>query len=111
MLTSVNQLTTVLKSTGLKVYRDKATSTASYPFIVYSFVSRGKKYASGRVYKRSSEYQISLFTTGTEKDLKVIEQSFESNNIRYLPFSSLQGDENDDTVTNFYTYVKVVEDA
>lgn len=111
MLTSVNQLTTALKTTGLKVFRDKATSTASYPFIVYSFVSRGKKYASGRVYKRLSEYQISLFTTGTEKDLKVIEQVFESNKIRYLPFSSLQGDENDDTVTNFYTYVKVIEDA
>ena len=111
MLTSVNQLTTILNSTGLKVYRDKATSTAAYPFIVYSFVNRGKKYASGLVYKRLSEYQISLFSTGTEKELKVIEQVFENNNIRYLPFSSLQGDENDDTVTNFYTYVKMVEDA
>ncbi|WP_373710323.1 MULTISPECIES: hypothetical protein [Jeotgalibaca] len=111
MLTSVQDLEEILNSTGLSWSRDKAPKKAKYPYLIYSFVSRSKYYASGKVFKRISSYQVSLFTDGTEQDLSVIEKKFESKGISYLPFNSIQGDENNDTITNFFTYVRVVEDG
>lgn len=111
MLTSIEALEELLESTGLEWSRDKAPKKTKYPYLIYSFVSRSKKYAAGKVFKRISSYQISLFTDGTEQDLAVIEKQLESKGISYLPFNSIQGDENNETITNFFTYVKVVEDG
>ncbi|EHS8400504.1 hypothetical protein KWN51_002745, partial [Enterococcus faecalis] len=56
-------------------------------------------------------YQISFYTTGTEKDLIALENALEEAGIPYTDFVGIQGDENDDTVTNFYTYVRCIEDG
>ncbi|MBK4859671.1 hypothetical protein CU000_2110 [Enterococcus faecium] len=67
--------------------------------------------ASGKVYKKLPYYQVSFFTLGTEQDLVVIEQVLQNAGIPYSDFTGIQGDENDDTVTNYYTYVRCVENA
>ncbi|OJG57022.1 hypothetical protein RV08_GL002257 [Enterococcus mundtii] len=67
--------------------------------------------ASGKVYKKMPYYQISFFTLGTEQDLVVIEQALEKVGIPYADFVGIQGDENDETVTNYYTYVRCVENG
>lgn len=105
------ELRTVLNSTDYPVFRDKSPKNTPFPYIVYSFVSESRKVVSGRTYKRLPYYQISLFTTGTENDLAPIQKSFDESGVKYSPFNAIQGSENDDTVTNFYTYVRVVEDG
>lgn len=105
------ELRTVLNSTDYPVFRDKAPKNTPFPYIVYSFVSESRKVVSGRTYKRLPYYQISFFTTGTENDLAQIQKAFDENNVRYSPFSATRGDENDDTVTNFYAYVRVIENG
>lgn len=102
------ELISLLKSTNLKVFRDKAPLSTDYPYIIYSNISMGKKVASSKTTKLMPLYQVSLFTTGTEKDLFPLEKSLKS--IPHTDFYGIQGDENDDTVTNFYTQVRVVED-
>lgn len=111
MLVNFEKLKKVLKSTGLSVTRDKAVSGQKYPYIVYSHVSEGKKMASSVVYKKLPYYQISLFTTGTEKDLYILEKALNDAGISYSSFSSFKNDENDEIVTNFYSYVRCVEDV
>jgi len=111
MSTSFNELIKALKSTKLPVFRDKAALGTMYPYIVYSNVSINKKMASGKVYKKMPYYQISFFTLGTEQDLVIIEQVLEKASIPYADFVGIQGEENDDTVTNYYSYVRCVEDG
>ncbi len=67
--------------------------------------------ASSKVHRRMPYYQISFYTTGTEKDLIALENALEEAGIPYTDFVGIQGDENDDTVTNFYTYVRCIEDG
>jgi hypothetical protein len=100
-----------LLSTGLSVSRDKAPKGSSYPYIVYSSISKGKKTASSKTFKRLPYYQVSLFTDGTEDDLKVLEAAFDEYGITYGEFTGIQGDENDDTVTNYFAYVRLIEDV
>ncbi|HFU6614252.1 TPA: hypothetical protein ACGPI5_002769, partial [Enterococcus faecalis] len=100
-----------LKTVGVPVTRDKAEKETGYPYIVYSNVSQGKKMASSKVHRRMPYYQISFYTTGTEKDLIALENALEEAGIPYTDFVGIQGDENDDTVTNFYTYVRCIEDG
>ncbi|EOS7907650.1 hypothetical protein EWY09_RS08780 [Enterococcus hirae] len=111
MSNNFNELIKALKSTKIPVFRDKATLGTVYPYIVYSNVSINKKMASGKVYKKMPYYQISFFTLGTEQDLVVIEQALEKVGIPYVDFVGIQGDENDETVTNYYTYVRCVENG
>lgn len=111
MSISFSELKEVLKSTGLPVTRDKAAKGTDFPYIVYSNVSKSKKMASSKVHRRLPYYQISFYTTGTEQDLKVLETALETADIPYSGFTGMQGDENDDTVTNYYTYVRCVENA
>lgn len=111
MSTSFNELIKALKSTKLPVFRDKAALGTTYPYIVYSNVSINKKMASGKVYKKMPYYQISFFTLGTEQDLVIIEQALEKASIPYVDFVGIQGEENDDTVTNYYSYVRCMEDG
>ncbi|EIR4022254.1 hypothetical protein LWX94_002567 [Enterococcus faecalis] len=111
MSISFKKLRTALKSVGVPVTRDKAEKGTDYPYIVYSNVSQGKKMASSKVHRRMPYYQISFYTTGTEKDLIALENALEEAGIPYTDFVGIQGDENDDTVTNFYTYVRCIEDG
>ncbi|EOA3459077.1 hypothetical protein ACH0F8_000562 [Enterococcus hirae] len=105
------ELRTVLNSTDYPVFRDKSPKNTPFPYIVYSFVSESRKVVSGKTFKRMPYYQVSLFTTGTESDLAPIQKSFDESGVKYSPFNATQGSENDDTVTNFYTYVRVVENG
>ncbi|KAJ85334.1 hypothetical protein [Enterococcus faecalis] len=111
MSISFEKLRITLKSVGVPVTRDKAGKGTDYPYIVYSNVSQGKKMASSKVHRRMPYYQISFYTTGTEKDLIALENALEEAGIPYTDFVGIQGDENDDTVTNFYTYVRCIEDG
>lgn len=109
MSNSFEELRSALKSTSYPLFRDKAPKDTKYPYLVYSFVSQGKKIASGSVYRKLPLYQVSLFSAGTEKDLSLLEKVLNDSNIPYRDFASIQGDENDDTITHFYTYVRCVE--
>lgn len=111
MSSSFEELQKALESTGLSVHRDKAAKDTHYPYIVYSNVSKGKKMASSKIHRRLPYYQISFYTTGTEQDLKTLETELETAGILYSDFVGIQGDENDDTVTNYYTYVRCVENG
>ncbi len=111
MSISFDELKTALKSTKLPVFRDKAAKGTDFPYIIYSNVSKSKKMASSKVHRRLPYYQVSLYTTGIEQDLKVLETALENVGIPYSDFTGIQGDENDDTVTNYYTYVRCVENA
>lgn len=111
MSISFEGLKKTLESTGLPVTRDKAKKGTVYPYIVYSNVSVSKKTASNKVFKRLPYYQISFYTTGTEYDLSVLEQALEESKIPYTDFVGIQGDENDDTITNYYCYVRCIEDV
>ncbi|MHC5215400.1 hypothetical protein ACYSNR_01960 [Enterococcus sp. LJL128] len=111
MLTSFERLRALLDETNYQVFRNKAPKGTDYPYIVYSFIVKRKKMASSSVFKRLPMYQVSLFTDGTERDLKPIESVFESNQISYSSFASMQGDENDETITQFYTQVRVIENV
>ncbi|WP_275781861.1 hypothetical protein [Latilactobacillus curvatus] len=53
-----------------------------------------------------TEYRVSLFTTGTERELIPFKKEFSRE--QYESFTGVPGDENDDTVTNFTTFVDVV---
>lgn len=109
MWISLSELVDIIKSLGLPVFRNKAPKNTKYPYYVFSFVGQTDKRASGRLYKSLPLYQISLFTTGTESDLVKIRKKFNEYQISFRGFQSIQGDENDATITNFYTYVRCVE--
>ncbi|MGH0992112.1 hypothetical protein, partial [Bacillus cereus] len=75
MQINFEQLRTLMKQSGLPVYRDEAPTTAKYPYIVYEFVNEQQKRASNKVIKDMPLYQIAVITNGTEKDyapLKVV---------------------------------------
>lgn len=108
MSINLEQLRELLKAVNTKTYRGNAPPGASYPYIVYSNISVGKKVASGKTIKLMPLYQVSLFTTGTEIDLLPLESAL--SNVPHTDFMSIQGDENDDTVTNFFTQIRLIED-
>lgn len=110
MSINLEGLKTILKSTGYDVFRDKAAPNTKYPYIVYSFVSEDIKMAGSRVHKTLPLYQVSLFTTGTEAEFRQIIQAFDSERVPTTGVMSIIGDENDDTVTNYFVQVRVVED-
>lgn len=111
MWISLNELIDIIKSLGLPVYRNKAPKNTDYPYYVYSFVDQKEKRASGRIFKSLPFYQISLFTEGTERDIEPLINKLNEYRIPFKDFRPIQGDENDETITNFYTYVRCVEDG
>lgn len=111
MSTDLSKLRLLLKDTGYSVFRDKAPANTPYPYIVYSFVSEDIKRASSRPFKYLPLYQVSLFTTGTERDFKNILNKLNVNGIPTSSVMSIIGDENDDTVTNFFVNVRTVENV
>lgn len=105
------KLIELLKETEYPVYRDSAPVRENYPYIVYSMMYQSHKRASGLIYKALPRLQISLFTTGIETDFNPIIKKLDSEKIPFSYIESIQGDENDETVTNFYTSVGCVEDV
>lgn len=109
MLISLEDFISRLKELDVPVYRDVAEATIPYPFIVYSFASRKRLFASAKEYLTVSEYRVSYFTKGTEEELRKFEHIFSG--CAFLPFFGTSGNENDETVTNFTTFVQVNDDA
>ncbi|EOI57421.1 hypothetical protein [Enterococcus gilvus] len=111
MSINLEKLRELLKATKYPVFRDKAPKYQEYPYIVYSFISEDMKMASGRVFKYMPLYQVSLFTTGTEKEFRPIMKVLDVKQVTTSGVMSIVGDENDDTVTNFFIQVRTIEDG
>lgn len=105
MLIDLEELIAMLKSLGVDVYRNKAPTEAKFPYFVYTYVNEKVLFGSGMRVASYNQYQISYFTAGIESELLSFKHKFAG--IPYEPFMSQQGDENDDTITNFYTYIDV----
>lgn len=105
MLIDFDEFRQRLKQLNLPVYRDLAPKKTKLPYWVYTFAGDGKISAGGRHVDYVNEYQVSLFTHGTENELSDFRRCFAD--VPYSRFGISQGDENDVTVNNFYTYVTV----
>ncbi|PEZ05562.1 hypothetical protein CN326_13945 [Bacillus sp. AFS018417] len=102
------QLRTIMKQSGLQVYRDEAPTTAIYPYIVYEFVNETQKRASSKVLKSMPLYQIAVITSGTEQDIEPLKAVLNAASIEYSQFDAIPYDENDNTITQFITLVRCV---
>lgn len=109
MQINFQQLRILLQGSGMPVYRDGATTTAKYPYIVYEFVNETHKRTSNRVVANMPLYQIAIITDGTETDYEPLKEVFNAFNISYEMFEGIPYDENDDTITQFITYVRCVQ--
>ncbi|MGW2600804.1 hypothetical protein [Streptomyces klenkii] len=98
-----------MKKSGIPVYRDSAPTKANYPYIVYEFVNEQQKRASNKVIKDMPLYQIAVITNGTEKDYEPLKVVFNEAGVSYSQFDGMDYDENDDTITQFITYVRCVQ--
>ena len=106
-----NQLVELLESTGYEVYLGEAAKNQAYPYIVYSFVGEDDKKASSKIFKTLPYYQVALFTEGDREDLNQIKKVFNDDRVPFKPFQSLSYKENNKQITNFYTYVRCLEDG
>lgn len=95
-----------LKGLGVPVYQDVSPKNTPYPYFVYSFANRRHVMASGNIFLYISEYRINYFTRGTIAELSEFKKAFAD--VSYLPIASVPGDENDDQLTNFHTFLEVV---
>ncbi|MDH4419940.1 hypothetical protein QEZ44_00505 [Bacillus cereus] len=109
MQISFEQLRTIMKQSGIPVFRDSAPTTAEYPYIIYEFVNEQQKRASNKVLKDMPLYQIAVITDGTEKDYNPLKAVFNDVGVSYSQFDGMGYDENDDTVTQFITYVRCIQ--
>lgn len=109
MQINFQQLREILKQPGLPVYRDSAPVTAEYPYIVYEFVNEIHKRTSNKVIKSLPLYQIAVITDGAEADYESLKEAFNKNHVPYEMFFGIPLDENDDTITQFITYVRCVQ--
>ncbi|HEF1857270.1 MULTISPECIES: hypothetical protein [Bacillus] len=109
MQINFEQLRTLMKQSGLPVYRDEAPTTAKYPYVVYEFVNEQQKRASNKVIKDMPLYQIAVITNGTEKDYAPLKAVFNETGVSYSQFDGMGYDENDDTITQFITYVRCIQ--
>ena len=109
MQISFPELRDIMKKSGIPVSRDSAPTTASYPYIVYEFVNEQQKRASNKVIKDMPLYQIAVITNGTEKDYEPLKVVFNEAGVSYSQFDGMGYDENDDTITQFITYVRCIQ--
>ncbi|MGH0588863.1 hypothetical protein ACQVQY_22750 [Bacillus mycoides] len=109
MQISFQELRDIMKKSGIPVYRDEAPTTAKYPYIVYEFVNEQHKRASSKVMKSMPLYQIAVITDGTEKDYEPLKVVFNEAGVSYSQFDGMGYDENDDTITQFITYVRCIQ--
>ncbi|EEM38035.1 hypothetical protein bthur0004_61190 [Bacillus thuringiensis serovar sotto str. T04001] len=54
-------------------------------------------------------YQIAVITNGTEKDYEPLKAVFNEVGVSYSQFDGMGYDENDDTITQFITYVRRIQ--
>lgn len=108
MQVNLDQLRSIMKESGISVYRDIEPSSVTYPYIVYEFVNETHKRASSRVLKSMPLYQIALITNGTESDYEPLKDTFNKYGVEYDQFEGIPYDENDSTITQFITNVRCV---
>lgn len=108
MLINLEQLRAIMKESGLAVYRDSPSTTATYPYIVYEYVNETHKRASNKVLLSMPMYQVSVITDGIESDYEPLKNVFDKHGVVYSQFIGYPYDENDDTVTQFITNVRCV---
>jgi len=108
MSISFQQLRSIMKESGIPVYRDSAPTTATYPYIEYEFVNEQHKRASNKVILDMSLYQIAVVTNGIETDIEPLKNVFNKHGVEYSQFEGYPYDENDSTITQFITYVRCV---
>lgn len=99
-----------MKETGIPVYRDEAPTTAVYPYIIYEFVNETHKRASSKILKSMPLYQIAIITKGTEAEYEPLKKAFDSKGVEFSSFIGVPYDENDDTITQFITMVRCVNE-
>lgn len=109
MQISFQQLRNIMKESGIPVYRDSAPTSAKYPYIVYEFVNETHKRSSNQVIKSLPLYQIAVITDGTEQDIEPLKAVFNKYKVPYEMFEAIPYDENDDTITQFITYVRCAQ--
>ncbi|GAB6470155.1 hypothetical protein bcgnr5371_33840 [Bacillus cereus] len=109
MQISFQELRDIMKKSGIPVYRDEAPSKAKYPYIVYEFVNEQQLRASNKVLKSMPMYQIAVIANGTEKDYEPLKAVFNDAGVSYSQFDGMGYDENDDTITQFITYVRCIQ--
>jgi len=109
MQINLQQLRSIMKESGIPVYRDSAPTTAKYPYIVYEFVNEQHRRVSNKVIKSLPLYQIAVITTGTESDYEPLKTVFNTHEVEYGMFIGGPYDENDSTVTQYITNVRCVQ--
>ncbi|MED2404279.1 hypothetical protein P4W51_30835 [Bacillus thuringiensis] len=109
MQINFEQLRSLMKKSGIPVSRDSAPTGGDYPYIVYEFVNEQQKRASNKVLKDMPLYQIAVITNGTEKDYEPLKAVFNEVGVSYSQFDGMGYDENDDTITQFITYVRCIQ--
>lgn len=97
-----------MKKSGLSVFRDQASTMATYPYVIYEFVNETHKRSSSKVLKSMPLYQVAVITNGTETDYEPLKDVFNAHGVEYSQFNGLPYDENDATITQFITYVRCV---
>jgi hypothetical protein len=102
------QLRSIMKESGIPVYRDEAPTKAVYPYIIYEFVNETHKRSSSRILKSMPLYQIAIITKGTEADYEPLKEVFDLKGVEFSAFIGIPYDENDDTITQFITMVRCV---
>lgn len=109
MQINFERLRSIMKSSGLPIYRDEAPTTAIYPYVVYEFVNEQYKRASNKVMRDMPLYQIALVTNGTEIELKPLKEVLKNNDVLFESFISGPADaENDLLITQYITFVRCV---
>ena len=108
MLTNISELSQLLKDNGYEVYRDYAEANEDYPFVIYEFVNERPKYASNSFISDTYLYQVSLVTTGIETEMKEMLKILNDNDVFPGSISSGPYKENDETITQFNCYVRVL---
>lgn len=110
MQINFQQLRTLLKSSGIPVYRGEApTSQKGYPYIIYEFVNEAKKTASNSVLYHKPLYFIAVVSDGIESDYLPLQKVLEDTKVPYEDFTSGPfEEENDSKITQYITYVRCV---
>lgn len=106
MFPNLEKVLRVLKLTKIPVYRDSAPSGHSYPYLIYEYVNDDPNHASNSVISETLTYQITYISTGIETELTPIKDILSKNQIFHSGFKSGPYDENDETVTQFNTFVR-----
>lgn len=109
MQINLQQLRSIMKESGIPVYRDGAPTSAKYPYIVYEFVNEQHTRASNKVIKSLPLYQIAVITDGTEADYEPLKAVFNAHGVEYGMFYGGPFDENDSTITQYITNVRCVQ--